>query len=730
MARKGKNKRKNRTFSKEALSAQMIGVLSDNPRQAFNYKQVAKHLEIKEQGQKEFVNKLLNELTASGTLEEVETGKFKIKSRAGYVLGKIDLTQHGYGFLITEEMEEDVFIPRNLLHTALDGDTVKVYVYPARKRRGNCEGEVVEILKRARETFVGIVEISQQYAFLITDNRKMPYDLFIPLGKLKGAKNGQKAIARITEWPEKVKNPFGEIVEVLGDPGQNDVEMHSILAEFDLPWKFPAEVEKAAEGISDVVPAEEIKKRRDFRKVTTFTIDPHDAKDFDDALSFEKLKDNIYRIGVHIADVTHYVTPQDIIDEEGFDRATSVYLVDRVVPMLPERLSNYICSLRPDEDKLCFSAVIDLNEKAEIVSEWIGRTVIRSQRRFSYEDAQSVIETGQGDLKEELLTLHDLAQKLRKDRFSKGSIAFDRVEVKFNLDEKGKPLGVFFKEQKESNQLIEEFMLLANKRVSEFVNRGCRFIQDAPGKTLKSGDKAKTFVYRIHDNPDPEKLESFSHFIQKFGYSVDLTPGRKMSVSINKLLDQIEGKKEQNVIENLALRAMAKARYSTNNIGHYGLAFRFYTHFTSPIRRYPDMMVHRLLAHYLDGGDSKSRTKYEMRCVHSSDMEKKAMDAERASVKYKQVEFMLDKVGQTFDAIISGIKDWGIYAEIIENKCEGMIPIQSLSDDFYEFDEENYILAGKKTGRKIQLGDEIKVVVKNVNLAKRQLDFELLLEED
>lgn len=725
MARKGKNSRKNKTFGKEAIIAQILATLSNNPRKSFNYKQVSKYLGIKEQGQKEFVNKLLSELTESGKLEQTDPGKFRIKSRAGYVIGKVDLTQHGYGFLITEELEEDVFIPRNLLHTALDGDTVKVYVYPATKRRSNCEGEVVEILERSRDSFVGIIQISQQYAFLITDNRKMPYDLFIPLNKLNGAKDGQKAIARITEWPEKVKNPFGEVIEVLGDPGQNDVEMNAILAEYDLPWKFPTEIDKFAEHISDAIPAEEIKKRRDFRKITTFTIDPHDAKDFDDALSVEFLEKGKYRIGVHIADVTHYVTPKDMIDEEGFDRATSVYLVDRVVPMLPERLSNYICSLRPDEDKLCFSAVFEMNDKAEVISEWIGRTIIRSDRRFSYEDAQSVIETGEGDLKDEILKLHELAQKLRKERFSQGSIAFDRVEVKFNLDEKGKPLGVYFKEQKESNQLVEEFMLLANKRVSEFVNRGCRFIQDSKGKSTQSGAKSKTFVYRIHDNPDPEKLESFSQFIQKFGYSVDLTPGKKMSVSINKLLDQIEGKKEQNVIENLALRAMAKARYSTNNIGHYGLAFRYYTHFTSPIRRYPDMMVHRLLAHYLEGGDSKSKSNYEMRCVHSSDMEKKAMDAERASVKYKQVEFMLDKVGQSFDAIISGIKDWGIYAEIIENKCEGMVPVQSLDDDFYEFDEDNYVLRGRKTGKQLQLGDEIKVRVKSVSLAKRQMDFEL-----
>ena len=606
---------------------------------------------------------------------------------------------------------------------------VKVYVYPARKRRNSYEGEVIQIIERARDSFVGIIEISKDFAFLLPDNRKMPYDLFIPLDKLNGAKNGEKAIARITDWPEKVKNPFGEVVEVLGQPGENETEMHSILAEFDLPYKFPEEVNQAAEEISDVIPEDEIKKRRDFRKITTFTIDPHDAKDFDDALSLEKLDNGLFRIGVHIADVTHYVTPKSIVDEEGSDRATSVYLVDRVVPMLPERLSNFICSLRPDEEKLCFSAVFDMNENAEVVSEWIGRTIIKSDRRFAYEEAQELIEGKEGELKEEVLLLHDLAQKMRARRFEQGSIAFDRVEVKFNLDEKGNPLGVYFKEQKESNQLIEEFMLLANRRVTEFVNRGCKFIQDGKKSEVKESDKTKTFVYRIHDNPDPEKLETFATFIRKFGYAIDMTPGRKMSVSLNKLLDQVEGKKEQNVIENLALRAMAKARYSTTNIGHYGLAFKNYTHFTSPIRRYPDMMVHRLLAHYLDGGDSKNKSKYERRCVHSSEMEKKAMEAERASVKYKQVEFMKDKVGEEFDAVISGLTDFGIYAEISENMCEGMISVQSLGDDFYEFDEDNYRLIGRNTGKVLQLGDPIRIEVKNVNLLRRQLDFALVEKE-
>ncbi len=725
MTRKSRNKIKRDTWNKDKLIALSLGIFSKFPQKNFNYKQISKMLEIKDDDQRQLLVQVLAELKNSNQLEEVHTGKYRYKSRAGYVVGKIDMTQYGYGFLVAEELEEDVFIPRNLLHTALDDDTVKVYVYPSRKHSNRTEGEVIQIIERAKESFVGIIEISNQFAFLITDDKKMPYDLFIPLDKLNGAKNGDKAIARITDWPEKVKNPFAEITKVLGRPGENDVEMHSILAEFNLPYHFPEEVIAAAETIPDKITDADYAERRDFRKIPTFTIDPKDAKDFDDALSMQRLENGNLEVGVHIADVTHYVKSKSIIDQEGFDRATSVYLVDRVVPMLPERLSNFICSLRPDEEKLCFSAVFELDSDANVLTEWIGRTVIRSQRRFTYEEAQAVIEGEEGDMKNEILTLHKMAQILRKRRFEKGAIAFERVEVKFNLDKQGNPLSVYFKEQKESNQLVEEFMLLANRRVSEFVNRGCKFVQDAgPGAQLKK-EKAKTFVYRIHDNPNAEKLESFSRFIRKFGYSLDMSSTRNASVSLNRLLDQVEGKKEQNVIETLALRAMAKAKYSTDNIGHYGLAFKYYTHFTSPIRRYPDMMVHRMLAHYLNGGDSKNKKRYELRCVHASDMEKRSMDAERASTKYKQVEFMKDRVGEEFDAIISGLTGFGIFAEIIENKCEGMISVQSLMDDFYEFDEDEYMIVGKRTRRKFQLGDEIRVVVKNVNLPRRQLDFSM-----
>jgi len=724
MARKGKNRKQN-LFNKDTLTGKVVGIFSNNPAKTYNYKQLSKFLGIKDQNIRQLVIQVLDELKASEQLEEIETGRYKFKPRAGYITGKIDMTQHGYAFVVTEEIEDDVFIARNLLHSALDGDLVKVYVYPRRSRETRYEGEVIQVIERARDTFVGTVEISKHFAFLVSDNKKMPYDLFISLDRLKGAKNGQKAIARVIEWPAGMKNPVAEIVEVLGNPGENDVEMHAILAEFDLPFRFKPELNSEAEKISERITDKDIAERRDFRNIPAFTIDPEDAKDFDDALSLRKLDNGHFEVGVHIADVSHYVRPKTVIDDEAYERATSVYLVDRTISMLPEKISNNICSLRPDEDKLCFSAVFELNVNAEVIREWFGRTVIRSRKRFNYEEAQDIIMGKDGPVKEEVLELHRLAQIMKKRRSDQGSIGFDKVEVKFHLDEKGFPTGVFFSEQKESNQLIEEFMLLANKRVAEFVHNGCVYIQDKKNKNVtgKTTEKGKTFVYRIHDNPDPQKLESFSKFVKKFGYNLELGPGRKSALSFNKLLEDVEGKKEQNLIETLALRSMAKARYSTGNIGHYGLAFPFYTHFTSPIRRYPDLMVHRLLHHYMNGGEQKSKIRYEKRCDHASEMERRAMDAERASIKYKQVEFMRDKVGQAFRGIISGLTNWGIYVEIIENKCEGMVSLQSLTDDFYEFDEENYTLKGRYSKKSFQLGDEIEIEVKNVNMAKRQLDF-------
>ncbi len=730
MASKRSNRRKGKYTMDKAMT-QVMGIFTRNPKKTYNYKQLSKQLLLTEQHDKDMVNNALHNLADQKLLEQVDKGKFRLKERRGYVNGTIDMTQHGYAFLGSDELEQDVFIARSNLGRALDGDLVKVHIYPKKKNDNRLSGEVIEIIERARETFVGVVEISKNYAFLLPDSNKMPFDIFIPLDKLGGVEHGQKAIARITDWPEKVKNPFGEVVEVLGYPGENETEMHSILAEFELPMTFQQEVEDAAGSISDKITASEIKKRRDMRGTPTFTIDPADAKDFDDALSVKKLKNGNYEVGIHIADVSFYVEKNSIVDQEAFDRATSVYLVDRVVPMLPEKLSNNLCSLRPNEDKLCFSVIVEMTPEAKVVDEWFGRTVINSDRRFDYDQAQQIIETGKGEMKEEVLLLHDMATKLRQTRYKEGSINFERDEVKFNLDEEGRPISVYFKVQKESNHLIEEFMLLANRRVAEYASRGGKYEKEVPKQEQKAAKKnAKTFVYRIHDLPDSEKLESFTLFIRKFGYELKLGNNHQVAVSMNRLLNGVKGKKEQHVIENMALRAMAKARYSTNNIGHYGLAFKDYSHFTSPIRRYPDLMVHRLLAHYLAGGESKKADKYESRCEHASEMERKAIEAERASIKYKQVEFMQDKVGQEFDGVISGLTDWGIYVEIVENKCEGMISLQGLVDDFYEFDEDDYKIVGRHSGREFQIGDPLKIEVTNANLSRRQLDFKLVDDEE
>jgi len=722
-------------FSREQAVGLIMGMFGRNPKQIYNYKQISKLLFINDKQQRAIVNRTLDELVAQKQLEQLEPGRYRLLSRAGYKTGTLDMTQHGYAFLVSEDSKDDVFIARNNLKTALDGDLVKVFVYPARKQRSRIEGEVVEILERARDTFVGTVEISRNYAFLLPDSRKMPFDIFIPLEKLKGVEHGQKAIARIIDWPEKVKNPFGEIVDVLGFPGENDTEMHSILAEFELPYKFSEEVEAFADKIPDRFSAEEIKNRRDFRKVPTFTIDPADAKDFDDALSLQSLEGGLWEVGVHIADVSHYVKTRTILDNEAYERGTSVYLVDRVVPMLPEKLSNGVCSLRPNEDKLTFSAVFQMNEQGKVLDEWFGRTVINSDRRFNYEEAQMIIETGEGDMKNEVLKLYEISKVLKDERFKNGSVNFEREEVKFNLAEDGTPLGIYFKVQKEANWLIEEFMLLANKKVAAYASRGGRYEKEmgsveSEGQS-KNKQQGKTFVYRIHELPDPEKMETFTRFIGKFGYTLNpQQTGRRLSIALNNLLDQVQGKKEQDVVEMMALRSMAKARYSTKNVGHYGLAFKDYAHFTSPIRRYPDLMVHRLLGHYLEHGESKNAEKYEKRCQHASEMERKAVEAERASTKYKQVEFMQDKVGKQFDGVVSGLTDWGIYVEILENKCEGMVSIKSIVDDFYEFNEEEYMIVGRQSGRKFEIGDEVKIEVMNANLSKRQLDYRLVEPDD
>jgi len=697
-------------INKKELVRNIINVFNENTDKTFNYKQISTLLDIKSESQRIFINQLLYELLDEDFLVEISRGKFKVNSRGGYITGIID-RQGVKTFLIPDDSGELVFIPERKTNHALLNDTVKVFLY-ARRKGQQPEGEVVEILKRAKDTFVGILDVSENYAFLILDNRIMTNDIFIPKSKLNGGKNGQKVIVKLLDWEPNAKNPVGEVIDVLGDKGDNNTEMHAILAEFGLPYKYPTDVEAAAEKMDAGITPEEVAKRIDMRNVVTFTVDPRDAKDFDDALSLRKLSSGLWEVGVHIADVTHYVRPDSIIEQEGRERATSVYLVDRTIPMLPEHLSNGICSLRPNEDKLTYSVIFQMNDKAEVQHYDIAKTVTCSNRRFTYEEAQAVIETGDGDYKDEILTMDRLAKILRDKRFQDGAIAFDRVEVRFEIDETGKPTSVFFKEQKDANKMIEEFMLLANKTVATHIGK--------PGK----GQKAKTFVYRIHDVPNPDKLNNFAAFIKRFGYNLKTT-GKQAAVSgsINALLDEVQGKKEQNLIETLAIRSMAKAIYSTANMGHYGLAFDFYTHFTSPIRRYPDMMVHRLLEKYANGGRSVNASEYEEYCQHSSDMEQLASNAERASIKYKQVEFMSDRLGQVFDGVISGVTEWGIYVELIENKCEGMIPIRDLDDDYYTFDDKNYCLVGRRFHKKYQLGDEITVKVAKANLDKKQLDF-------
>jgi len=703
-------KKKSKQYNKQELINKILGIFTNNTQQTLNYKQIAASLGIKDISAKRLIVSILYDYTDSGLLEEISTGKFRFIKTETLLEGRVDMTSRGTAFIISEESDQDIFISQTDTNRSLHGDHVRVRLHHTSNGK-RPEGEVVEIIKRKTTSFVGTLDVSKNFAFLVSASKNMPFDIFIPLGKLNGAKNGDKAIAQITEWAKKAKNPTGRIETVLGKPGDNDTEMHSILAEFNLPTSFPKRLDKEAKKIDDSISEEEISKRRDYRDVTTFTIDPLDAKDFDDALSIKKLDNGNWEIGVHIADVTHYVKPDTDIEDEAYDRATSVYLVDRVVPMLPERLSNGVCSLRPNEEKLCFAVVFEINDKSEVQDSWIGRTVINSNRRFTYEEAQDIIETKEGDFAEEVLTLDRLAKQIRSKRFEHGAIDFDRYEVKFKLDEKGKPLGVYFKVSKDANKLIEEFMLLANKYVAQFIGK----------KSNES--KIKTFVYRVHDKPNAEKLESFNTFITKFGHSLNLNSKGNISKSLNKLLQDVKGEPIQNLVETLAVRSMSKAVYSTENIGHYGLNFDHYSHFTSPIRRYPDMMVHRLLQHYLDGGKSVSAETYEELCEHCSEMEQRAANAERASIKYKQVEFMQEHLGEVFEGSISGVTEWGLYVEIDDNKCEGMVSIRDLNDDYYEFDKDNYCIVGTHKNKKYTLGDKVKIKVASANLVAKQLDF-------
>ncbi|WP_343696158.1 ribonuclease R [Flavobacterium sp.] len=708
------------------FSGKILKILSQNANKPFNYKQIAAKLELDDTKSRNQIIKDLKLLAAQKKIIETEPGKYLVKAISqDYYEGTIDMTSRKTAYFICDEFEEDVFIPTNNLNRALDKDKVKVYVYNRRKGK-RPEGEVIEVLERDKTEFVGVIDMQPNFAFVSTANPKMYTDIFIPKDKIGEAENGDVVLVKIEDWPKRADSPFGSVIRVLGKPGEHNTEIHAILAEYGLPSDFPVEVEVFAQKLDTSIQESEIAKRRDMRDTLTFTIDPKDAKDFDDALSFKKLENGNFEIGVHIADVSYYLEEGTILDDEAYQRATSVYLVDRVVPMLPEVLSNFACSLRPNEEKYTFSAIFEVSPTAQVINQWFGRTVIYSDQRFAYEEAQYIIETKDNtipvdisitgesyivsdEIREATLKLDELAKILRKKRMQQGAISFDKVEVKFNLDEAGEPEGVYFKISKDANHLIEEFMLLANRKVAEYI-----------------GKQKKTFVYRIHDEPNEDKLIAMQTVIAKFGYKIDFRTKGDIAKSINTLMEEVSGKKEQNLIDTLAIRSMSKAKYSTDNIGHYGLAFDYYSHFTSPIRRYPDVMVHRLLQYYLDGGASVDEEEYETKSLHCSNMENLATNAERDSIKYMQVKYMQDHQDEEFLGVISGVTEWGIYVEIVSNKCEGMVRIREIKDDYYTFDERQYALVGATSNRLLQLGDEIYVKVKNADLVKKQLDFHFL----
>ncbi len=705
---------KNAQF-KLVLTQLISDIFEKNNNLALNHKQVASRLNLTDEPSADAILEVLVEQTENGLFVRPERGKFKLKDLKTFIVGKVDMTADGSAFIVPEdEFEKDVFVGPRKLRNALHGDTVKIYVFAKKSSGKRNEGEVVEIIKRAKTEFIGVAKVSDRFAFVVPDDKKMLHDIFVPLNDLHGASNGEKVQVAITDWPADAKNPMGKIIHILGKQGENNTEMNAILAEYGFPLSFPSEVEKEADAIPEQVSAADLKDRKDFRDTVTFTIDPLDAKDFDDAISFKKLPNGNYEIGVHIADVSHYIKPNSSLEKEAQQRATSVYLVDRVIPMLPERLSNGVCSLRPHEDKLCFAAVFEMDDTAHIHNQWFGRTVINSNQRFTYEDAQEIIETKEGPHAEEVLKLNELAHRLRTEKFKNGAISFESTEVKFKLDDFGKPIGVYVKERKDAHKLIEDFMLLANKKVAEFI------------ATKGKGKQKYTFIYRYHDSPNIDNLNNFATFASRFGYKVNTKSDKEIAKSLNFLMDDVEGKKEQNILTSLAIRSMAKAIYTTKKTSHYGLAFDYYTHFTSPIRRWPDVMVHRLLALYLADGKSVNAEDYESQCVHSSAMEKRAADAERASIKYKQAEYLENNIGAVYLGVISGVTEWGMYVEIEENKCEGMIRLRDISDDFYVLDEKNYCIIGQRKKRKYQLGDEVKIKVKKVDLSKRQIDFTLI----